>query len=265
MDNAFFTVITGASTGMGRAFAKEFASRKHDLVLSSLPDEGLQQLGREIEESYKVKVFCFETDLTETDGPQSLFEFVRDKNLKVNILVNNAGIGFDGPIENYSVADIDRMILLNIRALTHLTYFFTTELKSHPRSYILFLGSFGSFLPTAYKSVYLATKSYIFYLSRALRSEFRDSSLKTCILVPSAVRTNKHTLDRIKRGGWAGQASALSPEDVAAVGVRGLFKGRKVIIPGTLTNIFFTIGQLVPEGIVLWLTHRIFSNHKFRE
>ncbi len=259
MDKNCFTLITGASTGIGRAIAREMASRKHNLILHSLPGENLSGLCQELTGNYNIQALFHEVDLTTEDGPYSLFEFVKNKGCGINILVNNAGIGYDGPIENYSLKEIDNMILLNIRALTHLTYFLTPELKTHPESYILFLSSFGSYIPTAYKSVYLASKSYIYYLSRALQSEFRGTSLRTCVILPSAVATNENTLDRIKRGGWTSQVSALSPEKVASIGIKGMFRGRKVIIPGSFTNLFFFFGRILPEGIIIRITHRIFS------
>lgn len=259
MDNNCFTLVTGASTGIGRAIAIEMASRKHNLVLHSLPDENLPGLCKELTDNYKVQALYFETDLTSKDGPQSLFDFVKKNGFRVNILVNNAGIGFDGIIENYSLKEIDNMILLNIRALTHLTHFFTSELKTHPESYIMFISSFGTLAPTSHRSIYLASKSYIYYLARALQSEFRGTSLRTCVILPSAVKTNLNTIDRIERGGWTGKVSALSPEKVAYSAVRGMLKGRSVIIPGAFTNLFFLFGILLPEGIILKMTHRIFS------
>lgn len=259
MDNDCFTLITGASTGIGRAIAREMASRRHNLILHSLPDENLSVLCKELNDKYKVRALFFENDLTTKEGPQSLYHFVKENGYRINILVNNAGIGFDGPIENYQLKEIDDMIFLNIRALTYITHFFTSELKTHPESYILFLSSFGTYVPTAYKSIYLASKSYIYYLSRALRSEFSGTSLRTCVILPSAVGTNRNTLDRIKRGGWAGQVSALSPEKVASVGIKGMFRGRKVIIPGSFTNMFFYFGRIIPEGIIIEITRRIFS------
>lgn len=259
MDSICFTLITGAGTGIGRSIAREMAMRKHNLILHSLPGEGLQELCMELSRDYNVLSSCFESDLVEKEAPLALFNFVKSKGYRIDILVNNAGTGFDGKIEDYSLKQIDEMILLNIRALTYLTHLFASELKSHEKSYIMFLSSFGTFVPTSHRSIYLATKSYIYYLARALRSEFRGTSLKTCVVMPSAVRTNRSTVDRINRGGWTGRVSVLTPERVAYVSVRGMLKGRQVIIPGTITNLFFYFGLAVPEGIILKITHRIFS------
>lgn len=260
--NSSFAVITGASMGIGRAIAEELASRKHNLVLNSLPGQGLADLGRKLESDHGVTVYCAEGDLTADDGPESLREFVRHKNLKVDVLVNNAGIGYEGPVEGYTRKQIDTMLMLNVRAVTMLTMLFLPELKTHERSYILNMSSFGCYLPTAYKSIYLATKSYIFYFTRAIESELKGSGVRTCVAVPSAVMTNINTRDRIERNGWFSRKSALEPEEVASIVVRGMFRGRNVILPGKLSCLFFGLGMFIPEGIMMWLTRRIFRNYR---
>jgi len=135
-------------------------------------------------------------------------------------------------------------------------------MKKEVKSYILNISSFGCYLPTAYKSIYLASKSYIYYFTRALESELTGTNLRTCVLIPAAVRTNKVVLDRISRNGWFSRKSALDPEEVAIIGLKGLFKGRKVIIPGLLTNLFFYIGLFLPQGIILLITRHIFRNYR---
>jgi uncharacterized protein len=261
-ENNICAVVTGASLGVGRSIAKELAIRGNNLILSSLPGEGLPDLCNELESENKIRAYCFECDLTMVNGPENLFEFVQLNRLRVNILVNNAGIGYEGPIESYSQKQIDHMLLLNVRAITLLTVLFTPELKTHNISYLLNISSFGGYLPTAYKSIYLASKSYVYYLTKALESELKGSSLKTCVAVPSAVRTNKNTLGRIERSGWFSQKSALNPEQVAAEVISGMFKGKKVILPGKLSRLFFIIALFVPEGIILLLTRRIFKNYR---
>jgi short-subunit dehydrogenase len=260
--NDSFAVVTGASTGIGRAIAGELASRRHNLVLNSLPGQGLEDLCRKLESDFGVVAYCAEGDLTAEEGPETLYDFVRQKKLNVDILVNNAGIGYEGPVEGYSRKQIDNMLMLNVRAVTMLTMLFTPGLKTNGRSYILNLSSFGCYLPTAYKSIYLATKSYIFYFTRAIESELKGSTVRTCVAVPSAVMTNVNTRDRIERNGWISKKSALEPEEVASVVIRGMFKGKKVILPGKLSGLFFGLGLIIPEGIMMWMTRRLFRNYR---
>jgi short-subunit dehydrogenase len=259
MTEEYFTLITGASRGIGKAIAFELGSRGHNLILHSLPGEGLEKICEDLAAKFSIKTSFFEIDLTLNDGPVTLFKLIDENKLIINILINNAGIGIEGPIEKYTPADIDNMIFLNVRALTLLTYYFIPQLKQTP-SYILNLSSFGSYIPTAYKSIYLATKSYIYFFTRALESEFRGTSVRTCMLVPSGVRTNPKVLIRIERAGPVSRATVLSPEEVAAAGVKGMFSGRRVIMPGRLNRFIFSFCLFIPEGIIMALMRRLFRN-----
>jgi uncharacterized protein len=259
MAEELYTLVTGAGKGIGRAIASEMASRGHNIILSSLPGENLEMLCSVLTEQYNIKVRYFEVDLTTHDGPETLFRMTEENGLRVNILVNNAGVGIEGPVETYSQHIIDSMILLNIRALTLLTFYFTPELKKRP-SYLLNLSSFGCYTPTAYKTVYLATKSYIYYLTRALDSEFKGTNVRTCLVTPSAVRTNELTNRRIAKAGWLARASVLEPEDVAKKVLDDMFKGRKVIMPGRINRFIFGISAIVPEGIIIAAVRNLFRS-----
>lgn len=257
MKNEYFTLITGSSRGIGRAIATEMASRGHNIILHSLPGEDLKSLSNMLSSEYGVAVKIFEIDLTETEGPLKLYSEVEKAGLMVNILVNNAGIGIEGPLESCSKVDIDNIIFLNIRALTLLTTLFIPALKKTD-SYILNISSLGSYIATPYKSVYLASKSYIFYFTRALEAELKGTSVRTCIFVPGGVRTNKNVLERIRQAGWMSQRSSISPEEVASKGIRAMFKGKRVVVPGRFSRLIFSISFIIPEGIILAITRSIF-------
>lgn len=257
MDSEYYTLITGSSRGIGRAIAIEMASRGHNIILHSLPGEDLSNLSLTLTSKYKVKVRIFEIDLARTEGPMELFDEVEKESLRVNILINNAGIGIEGPLESYSKEDIDHIIFLNIRALTLLTTLFIPSLKMTD-SYILNISSLGSYIATPYKSVYLASKSYIFYFTRALEAELKGTRVKTCIFVPGAVRTNKNVIERIRQAGWMSERSSISPEEVAHKGIKAMFKGKRVVVPGRLSRLIFSISYIVPEGIILAVTRSIF-------
>jgi hypothetical protein len=250
MAEEFYTLITGASKGIGRAIANEMAARGHNLILHSLPGEGLEMVCADLIKKYNIKASYFEVDLTATDGPETLFRATKDNGLDINILVNNAGVGIEGPIESYTQQIIDNILFLNVRALTLLTYYFAAELKKRP-SYLLNISSLGCYAPTAFKSVYLASKSYIYYFTKAIESEFKGTTVRTCLLIPGGVRTNVLTIKRIERLNGLAKASALNPEEVAATGIKGMFSGRRAIIPGRLTRLIFATSRILPEGIVL--------------
>jgi uncharacterized protein len=257
MNNGYYTLITGASRGIGKAIAYEMASRGHNLILNSLPGEDLEKLSADLVTKHKISVCTRETDLTETDGPLRLFNEIKEEGLRVNILINNAGFGIEGMAEHFTQNDVDKIISLNIRALTILTTLFIPELKKTD-SYLLNISSMGAFIPTPYKSVYLASKCYIFYFTRSLEAELKGTSVKTCIIAPSGVRTNEKCIERLRLAGWVAQKSSLSPEQVASKGIEGMFRGKKVIIPGKFTRLIFRFSLILPEGIILRVTRNMF-------
>lgn len=256
MNEEYFTLITGASKGIGRAIATEMARRGHNLALHSLPGEGLETISSILTNEYRVNVLTFETDLTTNDGPEKLVEAVNMAGITINILVNNAGIGIEGPLE-WCNDHIDQIIFLNVRALTKLTCYFLPGLKKTD-SYILNISSFGVYTPTPYKSVYLASKSYIYYFTRSLEAELKGTSVKTCVFVPAAVKTNDKVLARIENAGWISKSSSLTPAQVAAKGVSAMFRGRKVYMPGKFTRFIFVLGNLLPQGIIQAVTRNLF-------
>ena len=258
MAREYYTLITGASLGIGRALSYEMASRGHNLILNSLPGEGLETLCSGLVDMYNISVRYFEIDLTMNDGPENLFIAVENAGLNVNILINNAGTGIEGPLECYSPTEIDAILLLNVRALTLLTFYFTPALKKTP-SYILNISSLGCYIPAAYKSVYLASKSYIYFFTRALESEFKGSEIRTCLFIPGPVRTNARVLERVKRAGWLARTSILEPEEVASIGIEGMFNGKKVLIPGRINKLIFSLGFIVPVGFIIAILKRTFK------
>ena len=239
-------LITGASAGIGKALAHECAKRRMNLALVSLAGTGLVGLAKQIEEEYSVKVVYLEIDLTEKNAPEDVFEWCADLGLGVNVIINNAGIGAAGSFANESVEDIDYMLHLNIRSLVILTRLFIPELKKHKQAYILNMSSIGGLIPTAYKAVYCATKTFIFYFSRAIREELRKTNVKVTVLLPAAIPTNKHVIERIENGGVIAKLTAMPAEQLARIAIDKLLNGRVVVIPGFLTNLFRFFGTLIP-------------------
>lgn len=259
MNNGQYALITGSGRGIGRALAHELAKRGYNLALHSLPGENLAEYADELSVSYGIRTLSYEVDLTSDDGPCRLYNSVLSDGLNISILVNNAGIGIEGPLESYTLAEIDSIILLNIRALTMLTYLFTPQLKNRD-SYLLNVSSIGSYMPTPYKSVYLASKAYINYFSKSLEAEFKGSTVKVCILAPGGVITNHKVRNRIENAGWVGRKTSLYPEEVAIRCINEMLKGRHVVIPGILISLLFGVSRLLPAGVVHSVTRRIFSN-----
>ena len=258
----YYTMITGASSGIGKAMAEELARRHRNLFLISLPDTGLKTICEDLSSKYNISSRFFEIDLTDSNAPWKIKDFINDKEFHINILINNIGTGHEGNIGDYSKEEINEMIMLNIFSVTHLTNLLLKELKSFPESYILNMGSFGAFVPTPHKSIYMASKAYIYYLSCGLSAELENSSVKVCVAMPGPVASNKNLIDRIKTHGTVTRSMALKPDEVARYIVPRLFSGERVIIPGIVTKALYLFALTLPYGFVLYLMKRIFSGKK---
>jgi uncharacterized protein len=262
MKNQPYTLITGASMGIGKAFALECASRGMNLLLVALPDAALEETKKQIINKFSVEVTTYGTDLTDPAAIQNLYNFCLQQNIQVNILINNAGIGAGGRFENIPLQIYLNMIRLNNQALTLMTYHFLPMLKQQPSAYILNMSSMEATLPLPYKSVYTGTKNFIYAFSLALREELASTKVKVSVLCPGPVLTNPEGLKRMNAHGDRAKMVMLMPEQVARIGVENLLKGRGVIVPGKINWTIAKVMKLFPTGPKMKLLERVFRVYR---
>ena len=253
-----FALITGASSGIGRAFAIEFAKRKKKLLLVSLPGTGLPELATEIRDSHGVVCRFLEIDLMEADAHRKIHDYATQNGLPVNVLINNAGVGFNDRFDQMPDHKISNMLMLNVLVTTNLTHIFLPDFLKRPEAYILNLDSMGAFAPLPGKCVYSASKAYIMYFTKGLHSELKGSNIRVSAIFPAGVPTNSHVRKRIKNGGLFAKGLAVSAEKVARSGIDGMLQGKTIIFPGKRVKAFFIVCSIIPQGIVLYLTEREF-------
>lgn len=255
MLNKMYTLITGASEGLGKAFALECAKRDMNLVLVSLPQSGLENLAAFIRKNFPVSVLVFEKDLSDPLSCRQLFAEVRNRDLCLQMLINNAGIGSTAFFNESNIEVHEKQIGLNVLATTLITRLFLANLESNGPSYILNVGSMASFFFLPGKQVYGATKSYIHYFSKSLRKEVRRNGICVCVLCPGGINTNLSVTLLNRTGSWISKLAVLNPERVAKIALNGLLKDKPVIIPGILNNIFMLLDKLLPEFIKTNITN----------
>jgi hypothetical protein len=254
-----YTLITGGSEGIGKAFAIECAARSMNLIIVALPDSHLDKISALIQAQYNVDVITLGIDLTEPDAPQKIWTFCREKRLMVNILINNAGITGSTVFEEASPAYIDLRIQLNIRALVLLTRFFLPDLKKLERACILNVSSMSAFYPIPYKSIYSASKAFVLNFSKAVREELRNSRVFVSTLCPSGVRTNVQSFSRIDSHGSFGKLTQVPAEKIARISMTKMLRGKKLIIPGRFNRILYILGRIMPESLKLRVLSREFK------
>jgi len=255
-----YTLITGASEGLGKAFALECAERGHNLILVALPGKELHDLASFIEQNYPVRVWAMGKDLSETQQCHALFNEVKEALLKVNFLINNVGLGGTISFQDADIAFFEKQILLNVMATTMLTKLFIGELEENNPSFILNVSSLATFFHLPRKQVYGATKSYVYSFSRSLRQELRDRGISVSVLCPGGINTNLQVTLMNKTGSWMSRRSIMSPENVARIAVEKTLQGKEVIVPGKLNHFFLFLGRILPDVIVRKIARRQIKN-----
>jgi short-subunit dehydrogenase len=251
-------LVTGASRGLGRAFALECAKSGLDLVLASLPGDGLSELGASLARERGVRVECLEADLNEDTSLRALEALIRSKSLEVDLLVNNAGVGtvgefLDVPIERHEAA-----ILLNCLTLVRITRLFLELLPAGRRGQVINVASLGASFPMPTLSVYSATKSFVLSYSLALREELAGRA-GVSVLCPNAIRTNAAVEDYVDEFGMLSRMACLSPERIAREALAGASRGAAVIVPGAFNRALAAVGAVVPRTLAMAAIRRFWG------
>ena len=233
-------LITGASSGIGKAIAKELASQGIDLILVARRGMALKELKKEL----PVNVTVYQYDLSIMKNIESLYKEVRSED--IDILVNNAGFGLFG---DFVETDINRefeMIDLNIKAVHYMTKLFLHDFVKKDKGYILNVASSAGFMSGPHLSTYYATKNYVCRLDEAIYQELKEkkSNVKISSLCPGPVDTEFNKV----AGGTFG-VKGMSAEKVAKIAVKGMFKGKLTIVPGFKVRAGLLLYKLAPKKL----------------
>jgi hypothetical protein len=243
-------LVTGASQGLGRAFAEQCARLGMDLILVALPDSGLAELAQGIALLYGVRTDYVEMDLTAPGNPEALVQWISRQGLSVSVLINNAGVGYNSRFEDSTLGENESCILLNNLALVKITRLLLPELKRHPQAFVLNVASMAAFFPMPFMPVYGPSKTFILNFSLALREEMRGTPVSVSVLCPNGIRTNGECRQKIEAHGLIGELVSLDPDQVAACAVKGLFAEKAVIVPGFVNQVIAAVGKYAPRSIV---------------
>ncbi len=246
-----YTLITGASTGLGKELAKECARLGKNLILTALPGENVNRFGFQLSLDFEIKIRTFETDLTKFGTVEQLVHDI--DNLEIEILINNAGVGGTKSFLEAKTEYIDQIVLLNMRALVLLTHLLLPVLRKQEKAYILNIASMASFGPMPFKTVYPASKAFVYSFSRGLGAELKGSGVVVSVAHPGGMRTNAEVTLRIESHNRLIRSTTLSTSKVAKICIRQLLKGDELIIPGMMNKISWLLFKLVP----VWMRLKI--------
>ena len=243
-------LVTGASSGIGRDIAREFAKRKYDLILVARNVERLEALKEELKNEYNVNVEYLSVDLSRRENCIDLHSKVKD----IDILVNNAGLGDFGEFSETELTKDFSIIDTNITSVHVLTKLYLKDMREKDSGKILNVASIAGFMPGPLMATYYASKNYVVRLSEAIREELNKakSNVKISILCPGPVRTNFNNIANVKF-----ELSSLSSEYVAKYTVEKFLKDKYYIVPGKMIKIGKTLSKIVPTPLVAKVCYKM--------
>lgn len=246
-------LITGASAGIGREFARQLAGRANSMILIARREEQLIELNQELQQQYQnLRVYIRKGDLSNPAQLKELMGWLDREQIDVNFLVNNAGLGDAGRFATSDPTRNEQIILVNMLALTSLTRHLLPKMIAKRHGGILNVSSSAGFLPIPGDAVYAATKAYVTSFSEALRAELQGTGVSVCALCPGPVETEFQEVARRR-----GVQSRLGPkfvvvpvEQVVRDALVALEADRPLVIPGFAMKFVMFLGRLMPMPIL---------------
>jgi short-subunit dehydrogenase len=255
-------LITGASSGIGEAFAWELAKRQMNLVLVARSEAKLQQLAQQLAEKFKIQVEVLVEDLSLPGAAKAVFEAVTQKGLTVHLLINNAGFGDCGAFADRQLNRQVEMIQLNIVALVELTHLFLPQMQQRRSGAIINVASTAAFQPLPYLSVYAASKAFVLSFSEALWAENRSCGVRVLAVCPGPTETNFFkTAEFPQSAAGASVGRYASSEEVAIVALQALEKDQPTVVTGGLANqVIVNLPRLLPRETLVSAVEKQFKS-----
>jgi len=256
------TLITGASSGIGEAFARRLASKKHDLVLVARSEKALHELCDELMLAHNITAHYVSLDLTDADADEQLFAETEEHGFEIDWLINNAGFGSYGDFSKLDLVNEKRMIDLNIRSLIALTHRYLQGMRKRKSGTIINVSSAAGFQPIPFMTTYAATKAFVTSFSEAVAAENHPFGIQVMALCPGPTTTNFQAVAKLDLPvEIKGKQTA---EEVVEAALRGVRSGRTRIVSGLVNDLVSRVVNFVPNIVITRLMARILRS-KYQE
>jgi len=243
-------VITGATQGIGRALADEFAKGGHTLLLVARTEAALAKTASEVSAKYNVPVHYAACDLSTREGCDHLEQALSSNGLYCEMLVNNAAIMIAGFFQEQDPETLRKLVDLNIRAAVDLTRRFLPDMLARDKGGVLNVASLEGFMPVPYQATYAGSKAFLISWSRALAWEVFGTGVRVCVVTPGTIETKMHAKAGAEYSRYVLYTPAMTPEAMAEAAYRRFMKGNWVITEGWVNRIIASGVRFIP-GIML--------------
>lgn len=227
-----YVLITGGTSGIGFELARNFIMDGYGVVIVSSNGGRLQKAKQKLEYEFKTTILTYQCNLEKMGAAVQLYNRTKEDNLRISILVNNAGIGLVGSTDKIDLQRDESMMILNIINLVELCKLYISDMYIHGKGKILNVSSIGAFQPGPYTSTYFASKAFVLSYSRAIRYEAKKKGVQVCTLCPGATKTN-FFIQEGKETPWY----AMAVEDVAKFAYKRFMRNKDISVPGLINKV----------------------------
>ncbi len=244
-------LITGASSGIGKAFAEVLSAKGANVILVARSRDKLTSLASEIKKQFKVKAEVIVADLSDPKAPAKVYAVVTKKGYKVDVLINNAGFGTRGQFHALSADQEHKEVMLNVAALVQLTHLFLPSMVKKNQGIIVNVASTGAFQPVPFMAVYGATKAFVLSFSEALWAEYRKQGIRILALCPGETETNFAKVAGNEQPIFGKKRTA---EGVVETALRALARGKSYAIDGGGNYLMANFIRFAPRSLAARMT-----------
>ena len=256
-------LVTGAASGIGKAYARELASRKVKLVLVDIQAEALEKVASEIEQEFQVSPLILVQDLSQHDAPDKCLAFCDEHHFEVDLLINNAGLFIFDPFMDVDETRYEELLGVHIACVTRMCRLFGDRMKKRQYGYILNMSSMSVWMTMPGLSYYNASKAYIRGLSRSLWFELKPFNVSVTAVCPAGVDTPLIPLSDKIRKLAKNLGFLMKPETLAKKALRSALKGKIQTIPGIANDLFAFLMMTLPNGLITFVSHHLPIYDKF--
>lgn len=253
-----WSLVTGASSGIGVDFARELAGRGSNVVVVARREQRLKEVQTELTTRFGVEAQVMTADLADEAARQQIYEDLKAAGRTVDVLVNNAGFGLFGLSWEIPWEQERQMLNVDVMAMAHLTKLFLKDMVARDSGYILQVASYGAYQPAPTYASYSAAKSFVLNYGEALNYELRDSNVGVTVVAPGIVETEFHDVAGQQKNRYQ-RLTQMKPDEVARIAVDAMLKRKASVIPGWMNYATVWSNRLVPRRMSAATAYRLMT------
>lgn len=254
-------VITGATSGIGAAYARKFAEQGYDLIITGRRKEKIEKAGQELREKYGVNIDIILAELSGKEGIHKVAEFIQEKNIEV--LVNNAGFGVTGLYHEADLTKMEQLVKVNILAPMQLIYEVLPGMIRRKKGSIINISSEGIYMIVPGNAIYSSAKAFLKTFTEGLHMDLKETGVRVLAVCPGLTHTDFHEKMGMEKSRQVnkGMIQWMSPEKVVEASLKDINKGRVISIPGVHTKILAAIFSRLPRVLYYHILYQFNKRH----